>query len=98
MLGAWLESVSVFRSAFVFVFFLVALCQTRCQLVRGILWAKQSALSLENSLHLQAEALSLAREKRVRFEALVFAKDLGICCPFAASSDPLLPAGPGVLL
>lgn len=61
----------------------VALCQTRCELVGNILWAKQFASSLENSLHLQVGAVSLAKQSPGSSEALVFAKDLVISCPFA---------------
>ena len=55
----------------------VALCQTRCELVGNVLWAKQFASSLENSLHLQVGAGSLARQSPGSFEALVLAKRLG---------------------
>lgn len=69
----------------------VALCQTRCELVGNVLWAKQFASSLENSLHLQLRAVNLARQSPGSFEALVFAKDLVIRCPFATCSYPLPP-------
>lgn len=69
----------------------VALCQTRCELVGNVLWAKQFASSLENSLHLQVGAVNLARQSSGTFEALVFAKDLVISCPFATCSYPLPP-------
>lgn len=74
------------------VFSPVALCQTRCQLLGGrFLWAKQFAASLENSLHLQVEAVNLARQSRGSSEALVFAKDLVISCPLATSAPFFLP-------
>lgn len=69
----------------------VALCQTRCELVGNVLWAKQFASSLENSLHLQVGAVNLARQNPGSFEALVFAKYLVISYPFATCSYPLLP-------
>lgn len=56
-----------------------------------VLWAKQFAASLENSLHLQVEAVNLARQSRGSSEALVFAKDLVISCPLATSAPFFLP-------
>lgn len=86
---------------FCFFFSPDALCQTRCQLGRDILWAKRDLLPREYSREFSAFAsrsIELGKENRVRFEALVFAKYLVIYCPFAASSCLLLPAGAVVLL